>query len=99
VESLCGKKGDETTTRRSPSNAGVSPIRVSSGLPLIETAGKDEDRHRFASANNQRQTHMKSETVPIIQNNYRDLRTHDSKMIVGTNLKAPIASRPKSMPL
>jgi len=99
AESLCGKNGDETTTSRSPLNAGLSPIRVSNGLPRNETAGEDEDRHGFASANNQRQTHMKSETVRIIQNNYRDLRTHDSKMIVGTNLKAPITSRPKSMPL
>jgi hypothetical protein len=56
-------------------------------------------RHGFASANNQRQTQVKSETVRIIQNNYRDLRTYDSKMIAGTNLKAPIMSRTKSMPL
>jgi hypothetical protein len=57
------------------------------------------DRHGFASANNQHQTHVKSETVQIIPNNYRDLRTHDSKMIVGTNLKAPITPRPKPTPL
>jgi hypothetical protein len=58
-----------------------------------------EERHGFASANNQRQAHVKSEIVQIIQNNYRDLRTHDSKMIAGTNLKAPILSRTKSIPL
>jgi hypothetical protein len=64
---------------------------------LIAMAG--EDRQGFASVNNQRQTHVKSETVRIIQDNYRHLRTYDSKMIAGTNLKAPIMSRTKSMPL